>query len=253
MRIAAKIEYNGTHYHGWQWQKALATVQDAVEQAFSVVANESIRIVCAGRTDAGVHAVGQIIHFDTDVHRSRHAWIFGANANLPHDICVRWAVVTSKDFHARFSALARRYQYRIYNNPIRPAINWPHVTWQWLPLDVEMMHQAAQQLVGEHDFNAFRAKNCQAKSPIRTIEFLTVTRSEDIVCIDIKANAFLHHMVRNIAGVLMAIGTGKATMDWIPALLLSKNRADGGVTASPKGLYFMQVGYPGKFSFTEKS
>ena len=248
MRIAAKIEYDGTDYHGWQWQATLPTVQAAVEQAFSAVANEPIRVVCAGRTDAGVHATGQIIHFDTQAQRSERAWTFGANANLPHDICVRWVKLVDQQFHARFSALSRRYRYQIYNHAIRPAIQWRHVTWQCLPLNVEVMYRAAQQLVGEHDFNAFRAKNCQAKSPVRTIEFLNVSRVDNMIYLDIKANAFLHHMVRNIAGVLIAIGTGKANPDWIQALLLSKNRADGGVTASPKGLYFVAVEYPKAFA-----
>jgi len=249
MRIAAKIEYDGTHYHGWQQQRELSTVQAVVEQAFSAVAAHPIKVVCAGRTDAGVHAAGQIIHFDTDVQRSERAWVFGANANLPHDVCVHWAKPTSDNFHARFSALARQYRYLIYNKPIRPALKWQQLTWQCLPLDAELMHHAAQRLVGEHDFNAFRAKQCQAKSPVRTIEFLRITRKAEIVCIDIKANAFLHHMVRNIAGVLMAIGAGKASVDWIDELLLSKNRADGGVTARPQGLYFMGVDYPAEFTF----
>ena len=247
MRIAAKVEYNGTHYHGWQRQRALATVQAAVEHAFSVVANQPITVVCAGRTDAGVHASGQIIHFDTDVERSERAWVFGANANLPHDICIHWAVETSIDFHARFSAIARRYQYFIDNKPIRPALKWQQVTWQCLPLEVELMEQAAQRLIGEHDFSAFRAKHCQAKSAVRTINFLRVTRNETLICLDIQANAFLHHMVRNIAGVLIAIGAGKASADWVDQLLFSKNRADGGVTASPHGLYLAEVNYPTDF------
>ena len=248
MRFIAKIEYDGSDYHGWQRQLGLPTVQAALENAFSRVAAELVTVVCAGRTDAGVHASGQIIHFDTNVRRSERAWVFGTNANLPATITVCWVKTTNDDFHARFSAIARRYHYYIYNHAIRSPLQRHYATWHFFPLDATLMHKAAQRLVGEHDFNAFRAKQCQATSPVRTVEFLNVMRQQQMIILDIKANAFLHHMVRNIAGVLMMIGSGKAEIDWIDRLLLSKNRADGGITAPPQGLNLRAVYYPEKFS-----
>lgn len=245
MRYAAQIEYDGTMYHGWQYQNAqINTVQMMVENALSTVADHFVRIHCAGRTDAGVHAVGQIIHFESNADRRLRDWVFGVNANLPHDISIHWVKPVSDTFHARFDAIARRYCYTIYNNPIRPAINRFYATWQCLPLDHVAMQQAAETLVGEHDFTSFRAKQCQAKSAIKTIEFLDITRDGSYVKIDIKANAFLHHMVRNIAGVLMTIGCSKAPITWTEDLLKIKSRADGGVTASPFGLTLTKIYYP---------
>jgi tRNA pseudouridine38-40 synthase len=247
MRFAAEIEYDGTSYHGWQYQhEDIATVQLYVERAFSKVADHFVRVVCAGRTDAGVHASGQIIHFDSDSQRTERAWTFGANANLPHDISVHWVKPVGDEFHARFSAMARQYRYTIYNHPIRPAINRQFATWHCLPLDEHKMQQAANVLIGEHDFSAFRAQQCQAKSPIKTIEFLNISRAGDYIYLDIKANAFLHHMVRNIAGVLMAIGNGSQAPDWINTVLESKNRGDGGVTAVSSGLCLTKVYYPNR-------
>ena len=244
-RFAAVIEYDGTAYHGWQRQlDESATVQACVEKAISKVADHPVTVICAGRTDAGVHAVGQVIHFDTTAKRTLRAWQFGANTFLPKDISVRSIQEVDESFHARFSAIARRYQYRIFNHPVRSALHRQYATWYCLPLDVAAMQQAAEALVGEHDFSSFRAQSCQAKSPIRTIEHLTVTVHDDLILIDIQANAFLHHMVRNIAGVLMAIGAGKNPVSWTQELLAAKSRAAGGVTALPQGLHFMEAIYP---------
>ncbi|WP_250658360.1 tRNA pseudouridine(38-40) synthase TruA [Alkalimarinus coralli] len=245
-RVALVLEYNGSRYHGWQSQKSgHPTVQQHLEAALSKVANSPVDVICAGRTDAGVHASHQVIHFDTIATRSFRSWIMGANANLPGDISVHWVGNVPDSFHARFSALNRRYRYVIYNSPIRPALFNETVTWNYRPLDEGRMATAAKSLVGEHDFSSYRAAGCQAKSPVRTIEFLNVQRFGDFVILDIQANAFLHHMVRNISGVLMAIGCGKHHEGWAEEVLHEKDRAAGGVTAPPYGLYFVGVGYDG--------
>jgi tRNA pseudouridine38-40 synthase len=248
MRLAAAVEYDGSYFHGWQEQGDLATVQLEIERAFSVVANEKIKVVCAGRTDAGVHATQQIIHFDTTAERPLHSWLFGVNSNLPATVSIRWVEPVSDEFSARFSAKSRRYHYYIYNQRIRSALLRRYTSWQCWPLDVEVMQEAAQCLIGEHDFSSFRASQCQAHSPIRTIDFINLTRNGDIICLDIQANAFLQHMVRNIAGVLMTIGSGKAPVSWIEEVLAAKQRAAGGVTAQPNGLYLVEVGYPKEFN-----
>jgi tRNA pseudouridine38-40 synthase len=247
MRFAAAVEYDGSYFHGWQEQGELATVQLEIERAFSVVANEAIKVNCAGRTDAGVHATQQIIHFNTTAERPLHSWLFGVNSNLPSTVSVRWVHPVSDEFHARFSAISRRYNYYIYNQRIRSALLRRYTSWQCRPLEVELMQQAAQCLVGEHDFSSFRASQCQAHSPVRKIDFINLTRQGDLICLDIQANAFLQHMVRNIAGVLMAIGTGQEPLTWIEEVLHAKTRAEGGVTAQPNGLYLVEVGYPKEF------
>ena len=245
-RVALVLEYNGSRYHGWQSQKSgHPTVQQHLEAALSKVANSPVDVICAGRTDAGVHASHQVIHFDTMATRSFRSWVMGANANLPGDISVHWVGNVSDSFHARFSAQNRRYRYVIYNSPIRPALFNDTVTWNYRPLDEVRMATAAKSLVGEHDFSSYRAAGCQAKSPVRTVEFLNVQRFGDFVILDIQANAFLHHMVRNISGVLMAIGCGKYHESWAEEVLHAKDRAAGGVTAPPYGLYFVGVGYEG--------
>ena len=239
------LSYNGSSYHGWQAQKCgLSTIQQHVEAAVSKVANHLVHVVCAGRTDKGVHSSYQVIHFDSFAERNPRSWVFGTNANLPKGISISWAGVVDDSFHARFSATSRRYQYIIYNHPIRPASFADELTWCHEKLDAKMMHDAAQSLVGEHDFTSFRAVGCQAKSPVRTMEFLRVTRYSDVIVLDVKGNAFLHHMIRNIAGVLIDIGSGKMAVDWCAKVLAAKDRAQGGVTASPKGLYLSDVVYP---------
>ncbi len=247
MRYAARIEYDGREFCGWQRQKHSPSVQENVERALSSVANHPIEIVCAGRTDAGVHGVGQIVHFDSSAERTLRSWVMGGNANLPKSISIVWLQPVSDEFHARFSALSRRYRYVICNRDVRPSFLAWRTTWEYRPLDVALMQQAAQHLVGEHDFSSYRAMACQAKSPIRTIHKVEVSRQNEMVFIDVEANAFLHHMVRNIAGVLMTIGCGEQKPRWADEVLAHKDRRLGGVTAHPSGLYFMGVNYPDEF------
>lgn len=248
MRIALGIEYDGSPYCGWQRQKHdTETVQEHLEGALSKVANHAVQVVCAGRTDTGVHGVGQVVHFDTDAERNEKGWIFGCNTSLPDTISVRWARAVDAEFHARFSALSRAYRYVIYNHPVRPGLGMKYLTWNYRALDVELMNQAAQTLLGEHNFSSFQAQSCQAKSPVRTIQHLQLRRRGDLIIMDVQANAFLQHMVRNIAGVLMAIGCGKEPLAWIGEVLNHRNRTLGGVTAAPYGLYFMKVQYPDHF------
>lgn len=249
MRIAIGIEYIGTRYHGWQLQepdKNIPTIQQHIDGSLSKVADSPILTFSAGRTDKGVHATGQVAHFDTDVERSMHSWIQGTNRYLPDDIAIHWAKVVEEEFHARFSATARRYEYLIFNHPTRSP-KWHHrATWHYHPLDIGLMQQAANHLLGEHDFNAYRAAECQSKTSIREVIHLNITQEGAIIKIDIKANAFLHHMVRNIVGVLLAIGEGKASPDWSKDVLESKDRSLGGVTAKPEGLYLAEVEYPNR-------
>lgn len=252
-KIALGIEYDGSAYNGWQSQKHGYGVQQAVEKAISTVANHDVNVICAGRTDTGVHALGQVIHFETMAERSERSWVLGANANLPKDVSVHWAKPVKDDFHARFSALNRRYQYIILNQFSRPAVLSKRVSWQGKSLDVERMSRAAEALIGEHDFSSYRAVACQAKSPIRTIHQLSVTEKKQFICIDICANAFLHHMVRNIAGVLMSIGTAEQGIDWAGEVLAHKDRKSGGVTAPPDGLYFVRVEYPDEFKIPRQN
>jgi tRNA pseudouridine38-40 synthase len=243
------VEYDGSAFSGWQIQPqgGVRTVQESVEQALSVVANQALRVHCAGRTDAGVHGLGQVIHFDAPVDRSMHSWVFGANANLPADVSTLWAQPVTDAFHARFSARSRCYRYVIFNRRIRPAVMARHLSWEYRPLDVQRMAQASGHLLGEHDFSSFRAYACQARHPVRTIHALTVRREGERVIIDIEANAFLHHMVRNIAGVLMSIGAGEREVGWISEVLAARDRQCGGVTAPPHGLTLVSVGYPDEF------
>ena len=252
-RIALGIEYKGTQYRGWQSQmKPIITVQDTVEKALSQVANKKIQVVCAGRTDAQVHASNQVVHFDTSVFRSNKSWIMGANANLPSDISIIWAKKMDSRFHARFSATQRRYRYIIYNDPIRPAHLSDQITWNYRDLDFSKMQQASLYLIGRHDFSSFRASHCQAKSPIKTISELKVYKNGKFIVLDISADAFLHHMVRNIAGVLMSIGSGLKSVDWMKQVLEAQDRAKGGVTAPPYGLYLVDVCYPKIFDMPKR-
>lgn len=247
-RIALCIEYDGSHYHGWQTQQdGVDTVQLHVEAALSQVANHPVSVVCAGRTDRGVHATGQIVHFDSDAERTMKAWLCGANSNLPDDIGIRWAVPVSDEFHARFKAVARSYRYVVLNRPTRPSLLRNMVSWTWRPLDVERMNEASQLLLGTHDFSAFRGIDCQAKSPVKTLHSAVWSRQGEWLVLEIRANAFLQHMVRNIAGVVMEIGSGRKPVAWASEVLESRDRASGGVTAPPQGLYLSQVDYPEEF------
>ncbi len=248
MRIAMGIEYNGSAYHGWQAQKTeTATVQAMLEQALSTVANHPVRVFCAGRTDAGVHGVGQVVHFDSAAERTNRSWLLGTNVNLPKDVNVTWVKLVSDEFHARFKAINRSYRYTILNRSARSSIWHDRAVWIHQPLDEIRMDEAAQALVGTHDFTSYRAIGCQSKTPEKTIHQLEVTRDGPRVMLDISANAFLHHMVRNIAGVLIAIGKGERPVAWSQEVLGYRDRSKGGVTAPPQGLYLMKVGYPEEY------
>jgi len=248
MRIALGIEYDGAGFCGWQIQDGVRTVQDCVEQALAKVAAAPVRVITAGRTDSGVHASGQVIHFDSEAVRSMRSWVFGANANLPKDISVTWAQEVGADFHARFSASARHYRYVIFNRAVRPALLHTRVCWDYRPLDAGRMAAAALHLVGTHDFSSYRAVSCQAKNPVRELRRLEVTRHAELIVIEITANAFLQHMVRNIAGVLMTIGAGERDTGWSLEVLRARDRTLGGVTAAPSGLTLLAVDYPEHFA-----
>ncbi|WP_434356150.1 tRNA pseudouridine(38-40) synthase TruA [Parasalinivibrio latis] len=247
MRIALGVEYNGANYYGWQRQQEVPSVQAKLEKALSKVAAQPIEVQCAGRTDAGVHGTGQVVHFDVDVNRSLSAWTMGANTNMPGDIAVRWAKEVPDDFHARFSATARRYRYIIFNHNLRPGIMSQGVSHYHGELDETRMHQAGQFLLGENDFTSFRAVQCQSKSPWRNVMHLKVTRHGHYVIVDIKANAFVHHMVRNIVGSLIVVGKGEQEPEWIKWLLAAKDRKLAAATAKPGGLYLVDVDYPEMF------
>lgn len=250
-RCVAGVEYDGTKFAGWQRQAHARSVQGDVEAALSIVADRSVEVICAGRTDAGVHAEGQVIHFDTDVRRAKRSWLLGTNSNLQPDAVLRWVRFLPTEFHARFSARARHYRYTILNRDTRPALGRDRFAFVRPPLDPVAMRQGASALIGEHDFSAFRAAECQAASPVRRVLWLTVERHREIIEIDVVANAFLHHMVRNIAGVLIAIGAGKQPPEWAKAVLERRDRAAGGVTAPAGGLRFMGVLYPPEFDLPQ--
>ena len=243
MRIAVGVEYDGDGLFGWQSQKDGPSVQHALERALSHVADEPVRVVGAGRTDSGVHASGQVAHFDTSARRNPRSWVLGANTRLPPGICLRWAREAPAEFHARFSARARSYSYLVLNRDTRSALWRQRAWWVHRPLDAARMHAAGQVLVGEHDFSAFRASECQSKSPTRTIARLAIVRHGEFLRLDVTANAFLHHMVRNIMGTLAAVGRGDRPEDWVVAVLNGRQRCQGGATAPAEGLYLVHVDY----------
>jgi tRNA pseudouridine38-40 synthase len=251
MRLAMGIEYDGRCFFGWQFQKERPSVQQVVEQAISFVANTDVNVVCAGRTDTGVHAVEQVIHFDTDVQRDEYAWLKGTNANLPKSVSVLWVKQVNEGFHARFNAERRRYRYVIFNRDVRPAFLAGRVSWDYRQLDETKMQAAANTLLGEHDFNAYRTVACQAKSPVRNLIRLDVSRNNELIFLDVEANAFLHHMVRNLAGVLMSIGAGEQPVSWAWDVLQTRDRRSGGITASPDGLYLMKINYPVEYNLPQ--
>jgi tRNA pseudouridine38-40 synthase len=244
VRLAVGIEYVGTRFAGWQRQDGAATVQDAVETALSRVAAHPVAVTCAGRTDAGVHALGQVAHFDTGAARAARGWVLGANGELPPDVAIAWLAPVSDEFHARYTALARSYRYVIFNRASRAPLMHERACWRRAALDAERMHAAAQALCGDHDFSAFRAAECQSRSALRRIDRIAVTRQGAFVFIDVTANAFLHHMVRNIAGSLMLVGEGARSADWLAAVLAARERRASGPTAPAGGLYLVRVDYP---------
>lgn len=246
-RFAAGLEYDGRAYSGWQFQPGLRTVQDEVQRALGRVADAPIECTCAGRTDAGVHALAQVLHFDSPAARTERGWRLGANTYLPPDISVTWVREVPEHFHARYGALSRSYRYLILNRDSRPGLATGRATWERRALDVERMHAAAQALVGEHDFSAFRAIECQSKSPVRRVDRLAVTRQGEWVALDITANAFLHHMVRNVAGLLLEVGRGDSPPERVAAVLASRDRKANAATAPPDGLYLAAVSYPAQF------
>jgi len=244
MKIALGVEYLGTDFHGWQIQKSgLRTVQGVVEPALSKIANHPVRVFCSGRTDAGVHAQEQVIHFETQTSRTDGAWLFGGNANLPSDVNFKWAKEVNDDFHARFNAHARSYEYKIHHHPVRSSLKTGYYLWEPRSLNIDDMRKAAAFLVGEHDFSCFRGSMCQAKSPIKTIEYLQIDEIGDDLIIKVKANAFLHHMVRNLVGTLLKIGREEESPEWMLSVLNSKDRKQAGPTAEPQGLYFIKAHY----------
>jgi len=247
-RIAMGVEYDGSHFVGWQSQREGETVQQNVESALSKVANHPVKIFCAGRTDTGVHANEQVIHFETTANRKNYSWLSGCNTYVPKSISIVWAVEVPESFHARFSATQRTYRYTILNRKIRPSILNNYVSFISYPLDEVRMQKAAQHLLGTHDFTSYRTVNCQAKSPVRTLQKLDVIREGEFIHLDLQADGFLHHMVRNIAGVLIKIGSGNANIDWSKEVLEHRNRCLGGVTASSKGLYLKKITYPDEFN-----
>ncbi len=252
MRIALGIEYDGTDFCGWQRLSHAPSIQAAVEQALTFVADETIELTCAGRTDSGVHALCQVVHFDTGAQRSERGWVLGANSNLPRTVAVRWARPVPEEFHARFGARARRYRYVIVNRAVRPAFEGRFVTWERARLDVDAMRDAAQCLIGEHDFNAFRSVACQANTSMRNVHEITVERVRDRIEIQIQANAFLHHMVRNIVGSLLPIGRGERPVEWMAELLQARDRTRAGATAPATGLTFLFPLYPDEFGLPEE-
>ena len=243
-RYAFIVEYDGSQFNGWQTQTGVPTVQNALELALSRVANHSVRVTGAGRTDTGVHATAQVAHFESSASRSINSWLRGANTLLPPGVSILSVKPVGERFHARFSAIGRSYRYVIFNRTVAPTFLRSRVTWEYRPLEISSMRAAAAFLIGRHDFNAYRAVNCQSKSSIREIRQLRVNSSGQWIWIDVEAESFLQHMVRNIVGVLLAVGAGERKPVWAKEVLRTRNRASGGVTAPPDGLYFVRASYP---------
>jgi tRNA pseudouridine38-40 synthase len=243
MRIALGLEYDGAPFHGWQSQADGSAVQDALERALSTIAGTRVSTIAAGRTDSGVHATRQVVHFDTDAPRPESAWVRGVNASLPPTVAVRWAVDIADDFHARFAATGRHYTYLLLDHPVRPALLQSRIGWYHRPLALQPMQEAAQALVGAHDFSAFRAAECQARSPVKTLDRLEIAREGDMLRFELHADAFLHHMVRNIVGTLVCVGGGRQPPAWVASVLASRDRGQAAPTFAAAGLYLTGVDY----------
>ncbi len=250
-RIAACIEYCGVSYHGWQAQQHVPSVQREVERAASLVANEDITVTAAGRTDAGVHGTGQVVHFDTTAQRNRDEWRMGVNTYLPADISLVWAQEVPPDFHARFRARRRSYRYVILNRRVSPSYLHGRVAWYHAEMDIRAMQDAAVPLVGTHDFSAFRASGCQSRDPVRTVHSLSLHQSGSWIWMDISANGFLQHMVRNVVGTLMRAGRKQAPVQWVREVLEGRDRTRGGITAMPDGLYFVGARYAQRYGLPD--
>jgi tRNA pseudouridine38-40 synthase len=248
MRIALGLEYDGTPFHGWQSQMDGSGVQDALESALAGVAGMQVTAIGAGRTDAGVHATMQVVHFDCAVARPESAWVRGVNSGLPGAIAVRWSLEVADDFHARFSATGRHYTYLLLDRPVRPALLAHRAGWYHRPLAVDAMRRAAEPLIGRHDFSAFRAAECQAKSPVKTLDRIDIAREDEMIRIDLHADAFLQHMVRNIVGALVYVGGGREPASWLRELLEGRNRTRGAPTFPAAGLYLTGIDYPARWN-----
>ncbi|MFA7496841.1 MAG: tRNA pseudouridine(38-40) synthase TruA [Acidithiobacillus sp.] len=248
VRWALGVEYDGNGFCGWQRQLGQPSVQQSLEDALSRLANAPVTVIVAGRTDTGVHALCQVVHFDAPVQRSAQSWLRATNTYLPEGVALRWVQPVPEHFHARFSATARRYRYVILNRRDKSALWRHHTAWVYSPLQIAPMQAAAKMLLGTHDFSAFRASSCQANSPVRTLYHLELRQRGDLIAIDAEANGFLHHMVRNLAGVLIAIGRGDYPPEWAAAVLASRDRCQAGITAPPGGLYFVAPRYPAEFA-----
>lgn len=243
VRVALGVEYDGAGFAGWQSQPQGNTVQDALEEALAAIAASPVRVICAGRTDTGVHALGQVVHFDTAALRPDTAWVRGVNAHLPPQVAVTWAKVVGDEFHARFSARSRAYRYVLLNRPVRPALLNGRVGWFHAPLDILAMREAAACLIGEHDFSAFRAAECQAKSPVKHLYRADIAAQSDCIVLDFHANAFLHHMIRNLVGSLVYVGKGRHPSAWLREVLLGRERQRAAPTFAAAGLYFAGAEY----------
>lgn len=259
-RIALGIQYDGSGWRGWQTQPGGGTVQDTLESALKRFALVELRTTCAGRTDAGVHAVEQVVHFDTTLDRETFSWVRGVNAFLPPSVAVRWACEVPGDeeggkngFHARFSAVSRTYQYLIYNHPVRSPLQTGRAGWVFRPLNIELMRRAASFLIGEHDFSAFRAAECQAKSPVRLMHSIGIEQRAELVVLTLSANAFLHHMVRNIVGSLVVVGTGNQPPEWVAEVLAARDRSRAAPTFMPDGLYLVRIGYDAHWGLPQQA
>jgi tRNA pseudouridine38-40 synthase len=251
-RIALGVQYDGTPWNGYQKQPNGNTVQDELERALGQFARTHLHTTCAGRTDRGVHGIEQVVHFDTELDRPMQSWTRGTNAFLHPSIAVRWAHEVDEEFHARFAARSRTYHYLLFNHPVRSSLVHARAGWVFRPLDVGRMQEAAQHLIGTHDFTSFRSSECQAKSPIKDMHEISIRRNGDMIVFTLRASAFLHHMVRNIVGCLVYIGTGRNTPDWMAEVLAGRDRNVAAPTFMPDGLYLARIEYDGKWALPQE-